>query len=190
MSRSISIAVVVLVAGCQQTTPYQRMLETELARTDTLRELFLNYSLGMSRQAFYDSSWALNRRGLVMQGPANQNVQYKLGDQLPYPASMLFYPDFADDQIARMRVRFLYDHWAPWNTRLTSDSLLMDVKGLMTAWYGAQFVTRTVTDQLNQPSRQFVSIQANREILIGRHSDQEVFVNITDLRNPPSLPAP
>ena len=190
MSRSISIAVVVLVAGCQQTTPYQRMLETELARTDTLRELFLNYSLGMSRQAFYDSSWALNRRGLVIQGPANQNVQYKLGDQLPYPASMLFYPDFADDQIARMRVRFLYDHWAPWNTRLTSDSLLMDVKGLMTAWYGAEFVTRTVTDQLNQPSRQFVSIQANREILIGLHSDQEVFVTITDLRNPPSVSAP
>ena len=190
MSRKCAFVLLIVLAGCERATPYEQLLETELARADTVQALFLNYTLGMSRQAFYDSSWALNRRGLVMQGPRNQNVQYKLPDALPYPATMLYYPDFSNDSIARMRVRFYYDHWAPWNTRLSSDSLILDVRALMVQWYGGAFMTRTITDSFNQTSHQFVSIHANREVLIGRHSDQEVFVHITDLRNPPIEPGP
>lgn len=190
MNLRYAVVPLVLVAGCQPTSPYEQMLKTQLARTDTLEELFLNYTLGMSLQAFYDSSWALNRRGLVMQGPRNQNVQYKPTGLLPYPATMLFYPDFAGNRIARMRVLFSYDHWAPWNSRLSADSLQLDVIRLMTEWYGGEFLTQTVTDSFNQPAKQLVSIQANREVRIGLQSDQEVFVHITDLRNPPAVPEP
>ena len=185
MNHRCAAVLLLLAAGCEPSSPYEQMRKTQLARPDTVGGLFLNYTLGMSRQAFYDSSWALNRRGLVMQGPRNMNVRYKPADLLPYPATMLFYPDFAADRIARMRILFQYDHWAPWNTRLSSDSLLLDVWHLMTEWYGGEFLAQTVTDPFNRPAQQFVSIQANREIRMGLKSDQEVFVHITDLRNPP-----
>ncbi|MDE2957670.1 MAG: hypothetical protein OXU68_11780 [Bacteroidota bacterium] len=190
MNLRCTAALLILAAGCQPVSPYEQMRRTELARADTVRELFLNYTLGMSQQAFYDSSWALNRRGLVMQGPRNQNVQYKPADLLPFPATMLFYPDFTSGRMARMRILFQYDHWAPWNTRLSSDSLLLDVTQLMTQWYGGEFLAQTLTDAFNRPAQQFVSIRANREIRIGLKSDQEVFVHITDLRNPPTIGQP
>ena len=117
MSSNLRYTLIILLAsmmlGCEQTLSYDSLRERELARPDTLRELFLAYELGMSRQAFYDSSWALNRAGIVMQGPQNQNVQYLLPNTLPYPATMLFYPDFQDDKVFQMRVRFSYDHWGP-----------------------------------------------------------------------------
>ncbi len=174
---------VALALACERASPYERMRTRELAREDTVRALFLNYELGMTQQAFYDSSWALNRRGLVMQGPQNQNVQYRLPRTLPFPATMLFYPDFKDGKVVQMRVRFGYDHWAPWNRRLQSDSLLFDVMDLLIRWYGSrEFVERTIVSPPAESTTEFVTIDANRQIALGRFSDQEVYTVITDLR--------
>ena len=190
MNPNIALLLGLLLIGCQRSNSYEQMRQRELAKGDSLQALFLNYELGMTRQAFYDSSWALNRRGMVKQGPRNQNVQYPLPDALPYPATMLFYPDFAGDRIARMRVLFLYDQWAPWTSRLASDSLALDVKALMETWYGGQYLVQDVPKGFNETSKQFVSIQSNREIRIGVLSDREVFVHVTDLRNPPEVLLP
>ena len=174
--------VLLLLAACERTPSHEAIVARELARPDTVREIFLNYELGMSRQAFYDSSWALNRRGLVTHGPQNQNVLYKLSDALPYEATMLYYPDFKDDRVVQMRARFQYDAWAPWNRRLWSDSLLLDVRQLMEAWYDKGFITQEVSIPLNGLTHEFVKIDANRQITIRRASDSDVLVMITDLR--------
>ena len=177
---------VMLALGCERASPYERMRTKELARGDTLQELFLSYQLGMTQQAFYDSSWALNARGLVMQGPRNQNVQYKLPEALPFPATMLFYPDFENGRVVQMRIRFGYDHWAPWNRRLQSDILLLDVKDLMMQWYNPpEFVERTVVTRNEEFNREFVTVDANRQITLGRFSDQEVYAIITALHAVP-----
>jgi hypothetical protein len=136
----------------------------------------------MSRQAFYDSSWALNRRGLVMQGPQNENVLYKISDALPYEAAMLYYPDFRDDRVVQMRANFQYDAWAPWNRRHWSDSLLLDIRQLMETWYGEGFMIREIPVPLKGFTHEFVKIDANRQITIRRASDSDVLVLITDLR--------
>ena len=171
-----------ITAACEQPSEYEAMLARETARPDTVRTLFFNYELGMSRQAFYDSSWALNRQELVTHGPSNMNVQYKLTDQLPYEATMLYYPDFKDDQVVQMRIRISYDAWAPWNRHLWSDSLIFDVRDLMEVWYGEGFLTQQVSLPLIGPTSGFVKIDANRQITIHRSSDSEVLVKITDLR--------
>lgn len=171
-----------LLVACERTPSHEAIVARELARPDTIREIFLNYELGMLRQAFYDSSWALNRRGLVRQGPQNQNVLYEIPDALPYKATMLYYPDFKDDRIVQMRTRFQYDAWAPWNRRLWSDSLLLDVRQLMETWYGEGFITREIPIPLHGLTREFVKNDANRQITIRRDTDSEVLVLITDLR--------
>ena len=170
-----------LVMGCDRRSAYDRIVAREPAtgvRNDTL---FLSYALGMTKQAFYDSSWALNRRGLVMQGPQNQNVQYKLPDALPYPATMLFYPDFHADRIYQMRVRFGYDAWAPWAQRLFSDSLQLDVVALLERWYGKGFFEHGAAGTALAPRRPFVKVDGNRHILVVKYSDREVLATITDL---------
>lgn len=174
-----------VTAACERPSEYEVMLARETTRPDTIRTLFFNYELGMSRQAFYDSSWALNRQGLVIHGPNNMNVQYDLTDQMPYEATMLYYPDFRDDQVVQMRISISYDAWAPWNRHLWSDSLIIDVRDLMEAWYGEGFLTRQVSLPLIGPTNEFVKIDANRQITIQRNSDSEVLVRITDLRSLP-----
>ena len=157
-------------------------MEREGVRTDTVTTLFLTYELGMSRQAFYDSSWALNRRGLVIHGPSNRNVQLKLPDAFHHEATMLYYPDFIDDLVAQMRVRFSYDGWAPWNRHLWADTLIYDVRDLMERWYGSGFIIQEKFIPTIGVSPEFVKIDANRQITIQRDSDREVLVKITDLR--------
>lgn len=171
------------LAACKQSSEYQQMFEREIARPDTIRTLFFNYELGMSRQAFYDSSWALNRRGLVTHGPSNMNVEYKLSEEFPHKATMLYYPDFGDGRITQMRIQFSYDAWAPWNRHLWADSLIFEVQRLMESWYGKGFITQPVNIPLIGPSVEFVKIDANRQIAIQRDSDREVLVKITDLRS-------
>ncbi|MCY4000140.1 MAG: hypothetical protein OXF06_00805 [Bacteroidetes bacterium] len=174
-----------MVAACQQTSEYQQMVERESLRTDTVNTLFLNYELGMSRQAFFDSSWALNRRGLVSHGPNNRNVQLKLPDEFHHESTMLYYPDFVDDLVAQMRVRFSYDGWAPWNRHLWADSLIFDVHDLMEDWYGSGFILQERSTPTMDTTPEFIKIDANRHITIQRDSDREVLVKITDIRAMP-----
>ena len=95
---------------------------------------------------------------------------------------MLYYPDFKDDRVVQMRASFQYDAWAPWNRRLWSDSLLLDVRQLMETWYGEGFMIREISVPLKGFTHEFVKIDANRQITIRRASDSDVLVLITDLR--------
>ncbi len=169
------------IISCERPSELESMRAREMARTDTIQPIFFNYELGMSRQAFYDSSWALNARGMVVHGPNNRNIQYKLPDQLDHQATMLFYPDFNHDRVSRMRVLYSYDGWAPWNRHLWSDSLIHDVRDLMESWYGEGFLTQQVSIPLIGTSNEYVKIDANRQITIQRHTDREVLVYISDL---------
>ncbi len=186
--RWIGILILLTVIACEgSTTSYQKMLARESLRSDTVHTLFFNYELTMPRQAFYDSSRALNSRGLVTHGPRNRFVKYNLSDTFPFEATMLYYPDFVDDRIAQMRVRFSYDSWAPWNQRLWADSLIYDVLNLMQHWYGSEFSSQEKLIPTIGIRPQFFKIDANRQITIERATDREVLVKITDLHTMPPL---
>ena len=143
--------------------------------------LFLGYTLGMPRDSFYAHSWALNRQELVMQGPMNQHIQLKLDSALTHKVTMLFYPDFNDNRVARMRARFSYDAWAPWNRHLQADSLLPDVVRLMTTWYGEGFQVRTVRGPYGAPAQEYSRVDGSRRIVAGILNDTEVGVLFTDM---------
>ncbi|MEX0599918.1 MAG: hypothetical protein WD205_04690 [Rhodothermales bacterium] len=164
-------------SACGGRSDYERMVDRELARGVEYNELFLGYELGMSRQAFYDRGWELNRQGLAIQGPMNQSVQYDLDDMLPHPAKMYYYADFHDDRVFQMRARFVYDGWAPWNRNLSADSLQVDVVSLFTEWYGDGFVERGS----GRGDLHYVKVDGNRRIVVAKQSDSEVVAVFTDL---------
>jgi len=142
--------------------------------------IFMGYWFGMPRDSFYTHSWNLNRQGLVRNGPQNQNIQYNMDSTLAYQATMLFYPDFFEEKIARMRVRFRYDAWAPWNKHLFADSLIQEVVRLMTEWHGEGFESKQVIGPYGSPTLQYTKEDRQRRIEIGVMDDLEVGVIFTD----------
>ena len=60
---------------------------------------------------------------------------------------MNFYPSFVDSKIAEMPVKFTYAGWAPWNQKLSSDSLQTDVMQWIEKKYGDRLM------QVDHPKR-------------------------------------
>jgi hypothetical protein len=178
---TLVVAVLLLAGGCDRRSEYERLVARELSKGVAHDTLFLGYELGMPRAAFYDHSWALNRKGLVMQGPQNQTVQYELDDELPHSAKMYYYPDFADDKIVQMRVRFQYDGWAPWNRHLFADSLQLDVVALLERWYGEGFIQVETEDRMRGRRHEYIKVDGNRRIVVAQASDRDVMAVFTDL---------
>lgn len=101
--------------------------------------LFLGISLGMGRQAFFDHCWDYNQKKILIHGPTNQNVEYRIVEDINSPVSMRFYPTFYEDKIIEMPVTFSYEAWAPWNRQFFADSLFVNMLPLFKKWYGDDF---------------------------------------------------
>ena len=84
-----------MLMSCGEGYRYHRIMEKELARGVRYDTLFLGMYLGMTKKDFYTHCWALNKRGLIRQGPGNASVYYK-SVKLKDTVEMNFYPDFYD----------------------------------------------------------------------------------------------
>lgn len=144
-------------------------------KSDTL---FLGFSLGMGKKAFYDRCWEQNKNKVITHGPTNENVEYKLLNELQEPVTMRFYPTFHEDRIFEMPVTFTYEAWAPWNRRFWSDSLLAEMLPVFKKWYGKDF------KQLDHPTMGVVyyKIDGKRRINLFIKDDQFVQAVFTDLK--------
>ena len=134
----------------------------------------------MSNKAFFTYCWEMNKKGVFTDGKGNTAVMYKLNNnELKHPASLSFYPEFMDNKIFRLDVYFQYDGWAPWNKHLFSDSLLIDVVNLYKNWYpdGNSFII--IRDKVNGDV--YVKVDGNRQIVISRFDDLQVYVEYKDL---------
>ncbi len=182
MNRKIVWIVSVFIAGliiygCSPRSKYENKLKHELesgVRNDTL---FMGMYFGMAEKEFYSHCWKLNKDGLIKQGPNNTTVEHELKDELNYPATMYFYPEFVDKKIYEMPVRFIYNGWSPWNKELSSDSLQLDVLKWLEKTYGGGFM------KVEHPKRgmAYVKIDGNRRITIFKEDDTHVWAIFTDM---------
>lgn len=166
-----------LFSGCTPKAKYERLLKKELASGVRYDSLFMGLYLGMPEKEFYTRCWNLNGQGIIKQSPRNMSVEYKMKDELNYPGTMDFYPEFVDGKIYEMPVRFIYNGWAPWNTKLSSDSLQLDVLEWFEKMYGPGFfdVKHSVRGTA------FVKINGNRRISIFKEDDMYVWAVYTDM---------
>ncbi len=161
--------------ACDKRSPYQKLLDKELASGERHDSLFYGLSLGMAPKTFFEYCYQKNQEGLFFQG--NGSVEYKMNEELPFPARMSFYPKFQDEKIIEMPVSFTYDGWAPWNKRMAADSLQMDVKILLEKWYGSGFI-RTEHPDLGPA---YVKIDGNRRIVLVKQDDKTAKALFTDM---------
>ena len=166
-----------IIYGCSPKSKYENRLKTELesgVRNDTL---FMGIYFGMGEKEFYSHCWNLNKEGLIKQGPQNTTVEHELKDELNYPATMYFYPEFKDGKIYEMPVRFVYNGWTPWNKKLSSDKLQLDVLEWIEETYGDGFM------KVKHPKRgiAYFKVDGNRRITIFKEDDTHVWAVFTDM---------
>lgn len=168
---------VYIISGCTPKAKYENMLKNELASGVRYDSLFMGLYLGMPEKDFYTRCWILNGQGLIRQGTRNMTVEYQLKDELKYPGTMDFYPQFAEGKIYEMPVRFIYNGWAPWNKKLSSDSLQVEVLKWYEMQYGDGFI------EVKHPERgtAYVKVNGNRRISIFKEDEMHVWAVFTDL---------
>lgn len=166
-----------LIYGCSPKERYERKLKHELAKGIRYDSLFMGLFFGMSQKDFYLHCWNLNRQGLIKQGPGNTTVEYQLRNELKYPGIMNFYPGFVNGKIAEMPVKFAYSGWAPWNIKLSSDSLQYDVLRWYKEIYGGEFF------KIEHPEKgiAFIKLDGNRQISIFKEDEIYVWSVFTDM---------
>ena len=156
-----SILFLFTTLACQ--SPYQKMEAEQLASGKVVNDLFLGLKLGMERKEFFETCWALNKKGLLNNGPTELSVEYVAEMPSGNPAKMRFYPKFQDEKIYLMPIEFTYEGWAPWNEELSADKLRKDVVSLFEKWYGPGFIEVTNEDKSQIV---FVKIDGNRRIRV------------------------
>jgi len=166
-----------VIYGCSPKARYERRLKNELATGVRYDSLFMGLYLGMPQKDFYIHCWNLNRQGLIKQGPGNTTVEYQLKSELKYPGTMDFYPGFVEGKIAEMPVKFIYSGWAPWNNKLSSDSLQADVLQWFEKKYGDRFMK---VDHTKKGSA-YIKLNGNRRITIFKEDEMNVWAVFTDM---------
>ena len=171
------LILVIAITGCSPKAKYNRRLKHEMASGVRNDSIFMGIYLGMSDKDFYTHCWELNRQGLIKQGPNNTTVEYIMRNELKYPATMNFYPTFVDREIYEMPVKFIYNGWAPWNKKLSADSLQADVLNWYQKVYGKGFIG------VKHPDRgmAYVLLNGNRRITIFKENDLYVWAVFTDM---------
>lgn len=177
MSRIIFFVLIVsLTISCGKKARYDRMVKRELASGERYDSLFFGIYLGMASKDFFTHCWKLNKEGLIRQGQHNLSVEHDF-EELKHSAKMNFYPNFHEEKIFEMPVRFQYTGWSPWSKHMWSDSLQVDVLNTLEDWYGEGFM------EVEHPKHgsAFVKVDGNRRITLFKKGIEEVYVIFTDL---------
>lgn len=166
-------------SACSTDSPYQKIVERELAGEKRNDVLFMGLKFGQTDKEFYDYCRDLNKKGVFMQGTMNGGiaVQCKI-DELTYPATMDFYPAFENDKIYALHGKIKYNAWAPWNKHLYADRLLPDIIQLFKKWYGGNdFIEVETPDKV----KRWVKLDGNRRISIKIENDLFVGVEFINM---------
>ncbi len=166
-----------ILSGCTPKAKYDRMVKRELASGIRNDSIFMGLYLGMPEKDFYTRCWILNGKGLIRQSPRNMSVEYEMKNEFKSKATMDFYPEFVKGKIYEIPVRFIYNGWAPWNKKLSSDSLQIEVVNWFKKLYGDNFI------DVKHPVRgdAYVMVNGNRRISIFKENEMYVWAVYTDL---------
>lgn len=166
---------------------YEAALAKGLASEEVTNDLFLGLELAVTDKQFYDRCTELNKQQKVTMGSGGNRVDYKLGDALPRPATLTYYPDFSEDRpriIKAMDMEIIYDDWSPWNKDAHTPKLMADVAKWAKKKFGDGF------EIVDHPQHQKVIVQVknNRRITFWALDTKAVRGRITDLNALPNEP--
>ncbi len=155
--------------GCEDSPEeqYLKWEKQELATGLRYDSLFMGIYFQMPQKKFREHCYQLNLDGKFKQGGKKNTiwVEYKMEEEMDYPAAINFYPTFENDVITEMNAAIYYDDHAVFRDGIfESDSLLMDVLNLMDEWYGKGFVL--IKSPVFYQEDVYVKVTGNRRITV------------------------
>jgi len=164
---------------------YEQLVADEKKGGKIYTMLPFDLELGMTKKAYFDKCWKMNKSGMIGSGPGNQYAEYKLipegvTDSLD-AVQMLFYGMFDKEDVMRgMDMKLEHYSWAPWNKQYHSPELMKVMETHFLAMYpGNPFMTLNVSDSLKAK----VKVDGNRRITMYPLSNQQIAAKIIDMRN-------
>ena len=175
MNKKIIFALLILilvVGGGWWFTKHKKINPIGKKYDTALDSIFFNIYFGMSKQAFYDTCWLLNKKGNFIQGGNKLSVQHEITSGLGMPVYMNFYPNFTEKGLYQMPVNYNYEAWAPWNKELDSDKLIVQIVKMMEEDYDISFTKNKTQD--GRPA--YYNYTGPRKILVTTQDEQFVKV--------------
>lgn len=169
--------------ACKQ-ADYESLKAENLATGKRNDDLLLGMRFGDHRDTFYQRCFALNREGLLTNGPKNMTALYVLPEFKETPIDLNFYPDFCQTRICAMRMYFNYQAWSPWAKQFHSGKLLP----VVVDWLEKTYATKLTKMKVGDKTR-LIAIDGNREIKVWLQDEQTVNCFITDLTATPDPPS-
>lgn len=176
-----------VLLGCNQSNEakYKHFEKMELAKGMRYDSLFKGLYLKMPFKEFRTYSFDMNIKGKFKQGGQKSPnwVQSEL-NEMSYPATLTFYPQFKKDSINEMNAAIYYEN-ATFNDGIfESDSLMLDVLNLLDTWYGGK------TFKIKSPNFYkedvYVKVNGNRRITVYPDASGQIinlwYVDLTNLK--------
>ena len=139
--------------------------------------LLVGLNFGMTKEAFLDYCWGMNKKGLFREGEG-KTVEYILGKrEVKYRIQMNFYPTFSDNKITELPIRFKYMDMDIFNPLMKTDKLFKEVKKYIEDVFGGGFFMSPIPTG----GKGYVKVEGNRRIMIINEKENEVMVILTDL---------
>jgi hypothetical protein len=145
-------------------TLYEKIEREELSKGIRKDSLFLGLTFGLKKSDFFLHCSDMNKDSIIAQGMEGK-PELHLKEELKYSCRMIFYPDFYDEKIWKIPVKFTYDAWAPWNRDYDATKLRSRVADLLMDWHGGNEFVK-IPHQTDTTA--LVKIDGNRRILIER----------------------
>jgi hypothetical protein len=164
----------IFLFGCR--SEYSKIERQELLKGRRYDAFVEGLQLGMTRNEYFDLCLRKNHEGMFTNGLGNR-VQYKMNSN-KQEINLLFQPDYFEDKIFQFSAEARYVAWSPWNTELTPERLVEDLKEIFKELYGGNefLMIKGGTD-----AKAWTKIDGNRRITIWIYDEGIAKVLVRDL---------
>ena len=178
---SLILFLLSLMIGCNSNS-YEKTIKKELARGITIDSMPFGLKLGNSKKDFYERCWALNKTGVITQGPGNEYARHYMEpkDEKGKRIDMLFFGIFDDyDKMTGMKMEFSYTGWSPWAKEYQSEVLKEAIEDTLMKWFpGNEF--KDVDLKIEDVFASY-KIEANLKFKLFKIDDRQIGVRIEQI---------
>lgn len=178
---SLILLLLSLMIGCN-TNSYEKTIKKELARGITIDSMPFGLKLGNSKKDFYERCWALNKTGVITQGPGNEYARHYMEpkDEKGKRIDMLFFGIFDEyDKMTGMKMEFSYTGWSPWAKEYQSEVLKEAIEDTLMKWFpGNEF--KDVDLKIEDVFASY-KIEANLKFKLFKIDDRQIGVRIEQI---------
>lgn len=184
ITRTILISFLFLkLTSCDFYSDYHKVVKSEISKGQINNNLILGFSLGMTKQQYYDRCTFLNKNKIITVGGYNFNPEQILTSNSinTKKIKMSIDPSFDENKIIDgMQLRFSFLGWSNWNTDYQSSVLIYQIKDSLNSWLpGNDFIDVNLEGIRDET---LVKVDGTRRIVLYKLNSKDVIAKISNLK--------